>query len=48
VATVKAVGVELPAGFSKCLEDAFAKIVFPQPEGGVVTVKYPIHFTPDA
>jgi hypothetical protein len=32
---------------SACVQEAFSKLVFPEPEGGIVTVTYPIRFLPD-
>ncbi|HSC88963.1 MAG TPA: AgmX/PglI C-terminal domain-containing protein [Polyangiaceae bacterium] len=33
------------AAVTACVLDEFAKLVFPQPEGGIVTVVYPIQFS---
>jgi Vault protein inter-alpha-trypsin domain len=30
-----------------CVTDAFRGLTFPQPEGGIITVSYPISFSPD-
>ena len=35
-----------PASTANCVAEAFRAIAFPQPEGGVVNVTYPIVFTP--
>ena len=35
------------AAVRSCLIDAFARLSFPQPEGGVVGVDYPMIFTPE-
>jgi hypothetical protein len=41
-------GSELPdAGVVSCVARAFSNLAFPQPEGGVVTVVYPITFESD-
>ena len=34
------------AGVGSCVTGAFKGLKFPQPEGGIVTVAYPVHFTP--
>lgn len=40
-------GSDLPAGKAvECVVRGFGNLSFPQPEGGVVTVVYPILFTP--
>lgn len=40
-------GGSLPdAGVTSCVARAFSGLAFPQPEGGIVTVTYPISFTP--
>ena len=36
----------LPDEVGACLEKAFVKLSFPEPDGGIVTVSYPIVFTP--
>ena len=33
-------------GVISCVASAFGSLTFPQPEGGIVTVTYPIVFTP--
>lgn len=41
-------GSDLPhAGVRACVVRAFLGLSFPQPEGGIITVTYPIVFTPD-
>lgn len=32
---------------SACVKEAFSKLVFPEPEGGIVSVTYPIRFSPE-
>lgn len=40
-------GSDLPdAEVTQCVIDAFSTLQFPQPEGGIVTVTYPIKFSP--
>jgi tetratricopeptide (TPR) repeat protein len=40
-------GSDLPdAGVIRCVTEAFQRLSFPQPEGGIVTVIYPIVFSP--
>jgi len=40
-------GGDLPdGGVTSCVTRAFYGLSFPQPEGGIVTVSYPIVFTP--
>lgn len=40
-------GSDLPdAGTIACVRDTFGGLTFPRPEGGIVTVVYPIMFTP--
>ncbi len=40
-------GGDLPdAGVVGCVAGAFSALTFPQPDGGIVTVRYPIVFTP--
>ncbi|MCL2776960.1 MAG: hypothetical protein FWD73_03075 [Polyangiaceae bacterium] len=40
-------GSQLPdQGVVSCVVRAFQNLSFPQPEGGIVTVTYPITFTP--
>lgn len=40
-------GSDLPdTGIIKCVQETFATLVFPQPEGGPVTVVYPLVFSP--
>jgi hypothetical protein len=47
VTTASDGGSDLPdASVVKCVTDGFAKLQFPQPESGIVTVIYPIIFTP--
>ena len=41
-----AVDESLPDEVGPCIEEAFAKLTFPEPNGGIVTVSYPIVFTP--
>ena len=42
-------GSDLPdAGVVRCVVSAFQGLSFPQPEGGIVTVVYPINFEPGA
>ena len=37
----------LPASTATCVARAFGGLSFPAPEGGIVTVTYPINFSPD-
>ncbi|HEY2509953.1 MAG TPA: AgmX/PglI C-terminal domain-containing protein [Polyangiaceae bacterium] len=47
VSHVEGVGSDLPARrVLACVHDAFRKLVFPRPNGGIVTVVYPIIFKP--
>ncbi len=47
VSTAQDGGSDLPnAGVVSCVVRAFGKLTFPQPEGGIVTVVYPIIFSP--
>jgi TonB family protein len=40
-------GSDMPdAAVKQCVLAGFSKLAFPQPEGGIVTVEYPIQFTP--
>ena len=48
VATAQDAGSDLPdASVVACVVRAFASLSFPQPESGMVTVLYPLIFTPD-
>jgi hypothetical protein len=47
VSTVQDGGSDLPdQGVVSCVVRSFGNLTFPQPEGGIVTVVYPIIFTP--
>ncbi len=47
VASVSNAGSDLPdAGVVSCVTGAFRGLSFPAPESGIVTVVYPIHFSP--
>lgn len=47
VASVSNAGSDLPdAGVVSCVVGAFRGLSFPAPESGIVTVTYPIHFSP--
>jgi len=47
VSNVANVGSDLPdSGVVGCVQSAFYGLTFPQPEGGIVTVVYPIMFSP--
>jgi tetratricopeptide (TPR) repeat protein len=49
VSTVANGGSDLPdAGVQRCVANAFQGLSFPQPEGGIVSVVYPIMFDPGA
>ncbi len=37
----------MPAALQGCVAAGFRNIAFPQPEGGIVTVSYPLRFSPD-
>jgi hypothetical protein len=39
-------GSELPSNVVQCVVRGFGNLSFPAPEGGIVTVQYPITFTP--
>jgi len=48
VAHVDSGGSDMPDGnVTSCVARAFYGLRFPQPEGGIVTVTYPIMFTPE-
>jgi hypothetical protein len=41
-------GTDLPdCGVTRCIGEAFNHLEFPAPEGGVVTVQYPLMLKPD-
>jgi hypothetical protein len=47
VATPSDAGSDLPdPATKKCIVAAFSGLMFPQPEGGIVTVVYPLAFSP--
>jgi hypothetical protein len=47
VPTARALADEMPdAKVAQCLHDAFSRLRFPAPEGGVITVVYPLVFEP--
>ena len=48
VATASDGGSDMPdQGVISCVTRAFMNLSFPQPEGGIVTVQYPLLFTPE-
>ena len=48
VATASDGGSDIPdQGVISCVTRGFMNLSFPQPEGGIVTVKYPLVFTPE-
>src|SRR6185503_5840316 len=48
VASASNGGSDLPdAGVISCVVKAFSGLAFPEPEGGIITVTYPIMFSPD-
>jgi hypothetical protein len=48
VSNARVASSDLPdAGVASCVQRAFYGLTFPQPEDGIVTVSYPIHFSPD-
>ncbi|MBW2456218.1 MAG: AgmX/PglI C-terminal domain-containing protein [Deltaproteobacteria bacterium] len=47
VTAVNVGGAIADTEMQRCLGSAFSALTFPQPEGGVVTVSYPLLFTPD-
>jgi hypothetical protein len=47
VASAADAGSDLPsADVTKCVVSAFSRLSFPKPEGGIVTVTYPLDFSP--
>jgi hypothetical protein len=49
VSDARAVGAPFPdEQTARCVLDRFAALTFPPPQGGIVTVVYPIIFKPDA
>jgi hypothetical protein len=47
VASASVADTSLPASTATCVARAFGGLSFPAPEGGIVTVTYPINFSPD-
>jgi hypothetical protein len=47
VPSVQLAESELPEAVSQCVLTEFQRLIFPRPEGGIVTVLYPIVFQPE-
>jgi len=47
VSNINVIDTDLPdCGVVRCIRDAFSALQFPKPDGGVVTVSYPIQLAP--